>query len=116
MDTFTPQTPPDYDGNGITETPRMRSVNFGDGYKQTAPDGLNPNDATAAFTWGSIGANEKAYMLQFYRSHLGQTFRWDAPGDVVGSGKWRFTGVKHAAKGYNTWTITFNLERSFELG
>lgn len=116
MDTFTPISPPDYSDNAITETPRVRSVSFGDGYKQNAPDGLNANDATATFTWSNVSDTEKAYLLNFYRSHIGATFYWNAPGDIIGSGKWRFTGqIKHAAAGYNNWTISFQFERSFEL-
>ena len=66
MDTFSPAKPPDYDGNAIKETPRLISNSFGDGYRQTLPDGLNANEATASFVWSNISENDAQYIMNLY--------------------------------------------------
>lgn len=115
MDSFNPPAPPSYEGNSIKETPRLLSVSFGDGYKQTAPDGLNANDATASFTWSYLTQAQATQMMQFYKSHIGQTIAWNAPGDLVGTNKWRITDMSSSVAGFNWFSITASFERSFEL-
>lgn len=115
MDTFSPSAPPDYDGNSIKETPRLISNDFGDGYKQVIPDGLNANDATASFTWNYLSEADAAYIMQFYNAHIGKTFLWAAPGDFIGSGKWRMTDATASCVVYNLYSVVCNFERSFEL-
>ncbi len=115
MDTFSPSQPPSYDGNSIKETPRLISVNFGDGYKLTAPDGLNANDATAQFTWSNVTEELDTYIRQFYLSHIGKTFLWDAPNDKLGSGKWAITGLQYSEGEGVLHNITLSLERRFDF-
>ena len=114
MDTFSPPTPPDYSGNGVTESPRLISVNFGDGYALSAPDGLNPNDATATFSWTGISEDDKTTLMNFYYSHIGQVFKWNAPGDIApNSGKWLITSAKTTVASFNTHTVQFELKIKF---
>ena len=115
MDTFSPPIPPAYDGTAITEAPRLRTVSFGDGYKQTAPDGLNANDATATYEWPLLNSDQYNYIVNFYMTHIGAAFLWDAPGDVGGSGKWAITSFKKSIAGYNWYAVTMGLERRFDL-
>lgn len=116
MDTFTPVNPPDYDSNSVKRTPRTIDVSFGDGYAMSAPDGLNANDMTATYRWSNVQADEYNYLVDFYESHIGQTFKWQSPADRGGVGKWRITDFSEAVASYNSWTITIGFKRSFELG
>lgn len=115
MDTFAPAQPPEYDSNSIKESPRTISATFGDGYAIEFPDGLNANDATASFAWANVTSDVKSYIVQFYKSHIGKSFLWDAPGDEIGSGKWRFTDISVVNMPYDLYSITCNFKRSFEL-
>lgn len=115
MQTFAPEQAPDYSGASIKETPRVITSTFGDGYKQSIPDGLNTNDATAQFTWSDINEELKDYIVQFYKQNIGKTFLWNAPGDAIGSGKWEITDISISIPSYNLYTVALSLERRFTL-
>lgn len=116
MDTFNPPVMPDYDGNQISETPRVLNVQFGDGYAQTAPDGLNSNDATAQYKWSSLTLDEYTAIIQFYLAHMSKPFYWNAPGDIGGNNKWIFSaGPVKSVASFDRYSITISLKRSFAL-
>ena len=114
MDTFVPPRPPDYDSNGISDSPRVVSASFGDGYKQQAPDGLNADEATATYQWSLVTQDERDAMTTFYKAHIGLTFKWDMP-DMSGVQKWRITKYSTSVASYDRHNVTMSLERSFEL-
>lgn len=114
MDIFTPMNPPDYDGNGINETPRENSVSFGDGYTQTSPDGLNCDEAEASYQWSSLPLAERDNLMKFYKDHIGQVFQWDMP-DKSGVQKWKITKATSSVDGFQTYKVSFSLKRSFQL-
>ncbi|MDO6707918.1 phage tail protein [Photobacterium sp. 1_MG-2023] len=55
-------------GGKIDEAPRVKTVQFGDGYEQRAPDGLNNNLKTLNYTF-RYSHDEITRIRQFLREH-----------------------------------------------
>lgn len=63
--------------------PRIKRVEFGDGYTQEAPDGINYNLYTWNLTWEVLNSTEKVEIEAFLVARKGyQTFLW-SDGDGV---------------------------------
>jgi Phage-related protein len=72
---------PTQTGNQGTETARVRKAQFGDGYAQKVPDGINALSRSWPFKWSGPKVTALA-MRDFLRDHIGLSFFWTAPGDV----------------------------------
>ncbi len=82
MDTFNPGYAPDIN----TETQfdaRVISNKFGDGYRQTAPDGLNTTASTVPLTWQSVPIATAQAMHDFLMAHVGQPFYYTLPRETT---------------------------------
>lgn len=63
--------------------PRIKRVEFGDGYTQEAPDGINYNLYTWNLSWDSLTYDEKAEIEAFLVLRKGyETFLWTDPDGV----------------------------------
>lgn len=78
-DTF---TWPTQAGNTGTETGHVRKSPFGDGYAQRVADGINPLSRSWQIQWKGTKATAFA-IRDFLRAHIGVSFFWTAPGDVM---------------------------------
>lgn len=70
---------PDY---GLAEDPefKVKSVNFGDGFVQSQPDGLNSVKRVWSLTWGDLSEAEKDLLYDFFISRKGvYSFLWIKP-------------------------------------
>jgi len=77
-DTFSWQTQA---GNTGTEAVKVRKAQFGDGYAQRVPDGINPLSRSWPIQWK--GPKDTAFAIRdFLRDHIGMSFLWTAPGDT----------------------------------
>lgn len=86
-------------------TPRILKVEFGDGYTQESPDGLNYQLGEWSLTWDNILAAEKDTIRAFFEARRGvETFNWTAPDGVVYKVKCRSWNVAIVAA--NSWRIT----------
>lgn len=63
---------------GGTANAVVRRVQFGDGYRQVAPDGLNPRTRSyqLTFTGSQASINE---IIGFLDAHVGRSFYWQGP-------------------------------------
>ena len=81
-------------GATIEEDLRVRATQFGDGYEQTAPDGLNPIAVKFSLSF-TRSPDIVAQILAFLRSKSGgQTFTFTPPGGSeirVKCRRWRTT-------------------------
>ena len=75
-------------------TPRVRSVQFGDGYSQDAPDGLNPILPTwkLNFTKRTQAEAQAIYSWLVAQNAHYTRFDWAAPGEGVAAGELFGTG------------------------
>lgn len=66
-----------------TAEPKVKRVEFGDGYTQEAPDGLNYNLYTWNLTWESLNFEERVIIEDFITARKGfETFLWTDPDGV----------------------------------
>ena len=113
MDTFSPPKPPS-DDSTFQPAPRLINNSFGDGYEQTAPDGLNANPYAGTVNFKNLQLSEANAILYFIDTHVGQVFYWTMPGENTPR-KW--AAKKGASR---TWTgalmnISIPLTERFDL-
>lgn len=112
MATF-PSYKPDA-GSSYDYEPRSLEAGFGDGYNQSAGDGLNPYAETWNLTFSNRKASEIAAIKAFLISVRDVTsFDWIAPDDTV-SKKWKMKGkFSISDREANAGTISFVVKRWF---
>lgn len=57
----------------LTEEPRVASTQYGDGYRQTAPDGLNPVRQVWALTFKGMDSETGNAVRDFLRARVNAT-------------------------------------------
>lgn len=92
-------------------TGAVRSAQFGDGYRQTSADGINPN--SSVWNVEFIGKMSRIKEISdFLRSHVGQSFIWDEP--LVGDGYFLCKDFNPTPNGNRLWTITATFEQTYQ--
>ena len=72
--------PPAHYGTSREAAPKLRSVQFGDGYEQIAPDGLNHNLLKLDVSFSTLTAAERAALCAFLDARGGhEPFKWTGP-------------------------------------
>lgn len=74
-DTFT-WTPTGNGGGTVKDA--VRRVQFGDGYRQVSPDGLNPRTRSYQLSFTGRKA-EIDQIIDFLDRHVGRSFYWQSP-------------------------------------
>jgi phage-related protein len=95
--TFTPPIQPSV---GATNKPKVKilKADFGDGYSQSAADGVNNIRAEFSLTWEVLTSTDADTIEGFLTTQGGyQPFYWSAPGKTTAQ-KWTC----------ETWERTFN--------
>lgn len=88
--------------------PRILKVEFGDGYTQEAPDGLNFLLYTFNVNWDAITNAEKAIIKPFIEARGGyQTFLWIDPDGVTRKVKCRTWTFSNIEPGLHSLKATF---------
>ncbi len=59
------------------------SVDFGDGYSQVAPDGLNAARETVTLTWPALAFKQAAQIHAFFKGRNAAPFLWALPGEAA---------------------------------
>ena len=94
--------------SAVSETPRVREVNFGDGYTQSAADGLNPIRRTYRAVFAARANAEIDAIRTFLRARAGhEPFRFAPPGGAAA--KWRCGdwSIERVSATHATLTATF---------
>jgi phage-related protein len=84
---------------------------FGDGYKQTAPDGINPVREVWNLVFDPITTADIETIRAFFRARVGQTFTWTNPSGV--EKRYRRTGSVNWDLAAITGRLQVTLEESF---
>jgi phage-related protein len=96
-----------------TVTFKIRKVEFGDGYTQQSPDGLNTTIFSFNLTWENITTAQKNTIDNFLTARGGyQTFLWFNPENSV---TYRIKCDTWTVKynNPNVWTITATFKQVF---
>lgn len=93
---------------------RVLSAQFGDGYSQEAPNGINSLVDSWSLTFEALNATERASLWTMLDA-IGSWdyFTWTPPGDV--SKKWKVTsdGVSETPQSGDLYSISFNVKQVF---
>lgn len=110
IDTFTWRTQGQPEGS---LTQRVRSAQFGDGYKQVSGDGINPESQSwpVSFTGQQ---KDMVPLLSFIRSHTTTSFLWTPPYGVVGLYRVVSDSIKAAPVGGAVMTVSATFEQAFQ--
>ena len=93
---------------------RTIRAQFGNGYAQTAPDGINSVMDTWEVTYENLTDAERSTLVTALDTVQGwDYFTWTAPGDAT-SKKWKVAGDgwSESTTG-NHWTVSFTLEQTY---
>ncbi|MFN4160644.1 MAG: phage tail protein [Stenotrophomonas sp.] len=65
-------------GGAGTANSKVKRAVFGDGYSQSAPDGINPRSRSYQLTF--TGTQERIdQIIDFLDAHVGRSFYWQSP-------------------------------------
>ena len=67
-----PDISPDYNGSKSVEF-QTRTAQFGDGYTQRSPEGINNSDENTALTWSNLPKTDADTLENFFKDHKGST-------------------------------------------
>lgn len=89
----------------------VRSFEFGDGYKQISPKGLNPVRQEVPVTLPALTKNERNDVLAFFAAHAGKPFLYAHDGDAPK--KYTCNEWNERKRGPNVYEITATFEQIF---
>jgi phage-related protein len=112
MQTFTPPLNPDAP-LGQQYSPRMLANNFGDGYAETAPDGINAYPAQLTLTWSLLTLAQKQSFDSFFKANVGLAFFYTLP-DETTPRKWICTSFK-STQNATWWSYDATFNERFDL-
>lgn len=114
-DTFAPAKAPSLENTQLQLSERTRSAQFGDGYEQTSPDGLNSKVRTWTWNWNFLSTAQADDIETFWLDH-GQTVAWlyQAPWDTVVR-KYRITSFARNAVSGTAFSIMMGVKEVFDF-
>lgn len=104
----------------ISEAPRVRTVQFGDGYAARVLDGLNTQPVKVTVPWKNRSHQEMRTLIDFFRRHGGHKwFFWhidadDHPRKFICS-KWSWSRASDTPSTNPRFDIDCELQEVFDL-
>lgn len=112
--TFTPPIAPEYGANNKPKV-KLLEADFGDGYTQTAADGLNHIRAEWTLNWPALTPAQADSVETFFSDRGGYTpFFWTAPGKASAQ-KWTCKDWEVGFAGPNHRSIRATFVQSFNI-
>lgn len=106
---------PTSDSFGYDEEPRVKVAQFGDGYEQRAPDGINALARNWTLTFEPMTKAQRNILRDFCRARKGsEPFYWDTPDDdetvVVKATKWSIRRMSG-----DNWSVVVTFKEVFDV-
>lgn len=105
----------------FSEEPRVRKVQFGDGYAVRSQDGLNPIQTKVSATWKSLSNSDRITLINFFRAHTGTIWFYWTPTGLTVPLKWIATSYSYSpvadsltALGHR-WDLDASFEQVYDL-
>lgn len=112
--TFTPPINPSTPA-GASYTPRVVTVQFGDGYEQRIGDGINTMPEKLSLRWDNIKAADAATIKAFFEARAGvEAFYYTIPG--LTARKYKCAAWTVDYQDSSIATVTAKLAEVFDLG
>lgn len=104
--TFTPPVAPS-PGTTITPVVALNETNFGDGYSQASPKGINSLRRQVNYRWDALTLEQAKAIEGFFIAQAGyKPFMWTVRGDSAPT-KWRCKSWTRTDQTPSTITATF---------
>jgi phage-related protein len=115
-DTFTPPVIPS-PGQGTNKkvTARVLRADFGDGYSQRGPDGLNYVGRALTLVWATLSQADADTIEAFFVAHVALAFYYTPPMESTPL-KWSCATWNRSYPGGPTHAISADLMQEFDLG
>lgn len=110
MTTFSPPYPPSY-GSVALSNYRVIVNEFGDGYAQTVPDGLNNVQQSWELSWANIPNAAAADIVAQINSFAGRPFSWTTPDGLTKN--FTCASLSRSFSGFSASTVTATFVESF---
>ena len=91
---------------------RVRTAQFGDGYKQVAGDGINPETQSWPLSFQGL-EKDMIPLLAFVRRHAIKSCLWTPPYGVQGLYRVTADSIKATPVGGKTMSVSFTFEQAF---
>lgn len=99
-------------GGGIQYQDRQRTAQFGDGYAQNTPEGMNPISLIIQVVYTGTTANAKE-VRDFMNAHKTKPFTYAPPGGVLGLYNVQKDSVRYQPLSRNVATVTCTFETNY---
>lgn len=93
---------------------KLKTIDFGDGYEQVAPDGINHMRRTVSLKWEMLLPDQAEAMVKFFREHGGYKSFYYTLSDTLTPIKWKCRVWKDVRGKSGLRTITATFVESFE--
>lgn len=112
--TFAPAVPPS-PGSDIKTTVKKLQAEFGDGYSQAVPDGINSIRRELSLNWDMLTPDQSAVIIAFFEARGGCEPFYYTPSDDASPKKWTCDDwrEKRGDGGFRSISATF--KQSFLL-
>lgn len=110
FETFNPPVSPS-PGASHDYAPAVNRAEFGDGYTQSSPRGLNHVKLKIKFTWDGVVDQDMQTIIGFFDARGGTEPFWYQPHGYTAARKW--TCAKWSVTDGPPWRITADFEESF---
>lgn len=110
-----PTSPPPDQTSQLEVKPRWKSCQFGDGYKQTAPDGINFIDERWSLTYSNLTSTTRTTIVNAIQTAMSTDYiSWTPVGETVAK-KWRLSedGYTQISLSGDLYSVTVVLERIY---
>lgn len=110
LNTFAPIPGPS-PGTSRKTKPKVLQAEFGDGYTQSVPDGINFLKRSITLRWDGLTYAQKEAIISFFEQHGGyQPFYYTMTGDASAT-RWLCTDWEDSIEG--AWKINANLKQYY---
>lgn len=114
MTTFNPSIPPEIGSSGSHKF-RILDAKFGDGYTQTAGDGINTLESTITLNWTDISQTVYNELYAFFIALGGyQSFDYTLPNGSTAY-QWKCKQFSDSWVKGNKRNFTATIERSYDI-
>lgn len=116
LTTFTPILTPDFSsGVDIRVKPRVLKAEFGDGYEQTAGDGLNNMPMEGTLTWSTLTTAQADTIVAFFVARQGyEAFYYTLPWEASAR-KWKCLDWQRTPAEYDTYRLQATFKETYVL-
>lgn len=116
LETFTPPREPSVKSYGYSQAPRIFRTDFGDGYSQRVPDGINNAPRSLKMKLQNLTVIERDAVLEFIEAKRGAgAFYYQPPNEGVlliwSCPKWSVSPMLNK----QLWEIDLNFTQEFDL-